>query len=738
MLQPGTTLGPYRISRLLGAGGMGEVYSATDLRLDREVAVKVLPEHLASNSIALERFRREAKAVAALSHPNIVALFDVGSDRGLHYAVTELLEGETLRTRFGRGPIPSRDALQITLEIAEGVAAAHAHDIIHRDLKPENVFLTSDGRVKVLDFGLARDIATQELDTATDFLPTRPGMIMGTIGYLAPEQADLRPLSKATDVFSLGCLLFEAITGRVPFHGETSALALAALIRDQPPHLPHSDRLTAATDSIVQKCLSKDPKDRFPDGSALVAEIRSLLTDDEAVERLSTHARRAVRRRSWGPPIAIASLVALAIPIALYVQHERAVIDQGYALRLSDVQGDEETRRLVSLALHADAEGNRANATQLMEQAHRRAQRTAFPEAFLSSWNDARGSAQQSELWTAEALKRLRPDTPAYESLLVRYLAAHQDEEHAKQLALAQSILDLRPDAWRFRLAAAHMLLTQRDNDAALAQLKKIDINQPDDRRLVLVLADRASLGDIEGATRDLHASRVRLQPAFYNYTLGRIAWTRGDIDEAIAAFEQAAHFSAIESLTGLEIDSLLYQAMAYIKRGDLSGAQRSLAACAARARQIDQVQREFDCAAISAYLAHRSGDAAERDRRLAEAQSLVAHPGDLAALRVLAIRMRSNVWKSWKRPPVAGYAVLTGVDSLIDAREAWFNGDLAGARTQLRRARAEAIDSTGFLEEASLLAAELGEPSKSVKPDPPYPNILRWLAVFDGGVLKR
>ena len=712
---------------------MGEVYRATDSRLGRQVAIKVLPPQLASDATTLERFRREARAVAALSHPNIVAIFDVGSDRGLQYAVTEFLEGETLRDKLARGTLPPRDALTIVLEIAEGVAAAHSRDIIHRDLKPENVFITMNGRVKVLDFGLARAPASPATNSAiTDFRPTEQGMIMGTVGYLAPEQAELHPLSKATDVFALGCILFEAITGRVPFEGLSTALALAALIRDPAPHLPPGDPLTNATDALIQRCLTKDPAQRISDSAALAAEIRTLLTDEDEVLRRSTQVLRGMRRRKRWPMFATAAVLVLALPATFYIRHEHQLIDQGYDLRMSDIRGNEDVRRLVAIALRTDSQGNRANAIQLLQQAHRSSTETALPAAFLASWSDAAGNAKDEDYWSNEARKRLRSDTPAYESMLVRFLSGQRDQENSTLLALAQSMLNLRPDAWRLRLGAAHMLLTQRDNEAALLQLKKIDIDQPDDRRLMLVLADRASLGDVNGATRDLQRSRLMQQPAFSAYTLGRIAWTRGDIDGAIHNFEICAERASVESLTPLEIDARFYQALAHIRRNDLAGAQRSLALCMARARQIEMAQRESESSAAAAYIANLQGDFAERDRKLAEALSFATHPGDVSQLRVLAIRMRSEIWKQWPRPKLDHQAVLTGVGPLIDAREAWFNGDLESARQSLRRSRAEAVDSTGFREEAELLAKELGEPSTLLRPDPPYPNPLRYLAIFD------
>ena len=212
-LQPGDKLGPYEILAAIGAGGMGEVYRARDTRLNRDVAVKALPDHLARDPQALARFEREAKAVAALSHPNIVVLHDVGADASVNYAVTELLEGETLRERLSHGALHWRKTAEIGAAIAEGLAAAHAKGIIHQDIKPGNIFLTGDGQVKILDFGLAqsqRAALSQEEETRT-LTETSPA-IMGTIGYMSPEQVRGQKVEGSSDIFSLGCVLYEMVS----------------------------------------------------------------------------------------------------------------------------------------------------------------------------------------------------------------------------------------------------------------------------------------------------------------------------------------------------------------------------------------------------------------------------------------------------------------------------------------------------------------------------------------------
>src|SRR5216683_3021489 len=260
-LSAGVRLGPYEILAPLGAGGMGEVYRARDPRLNREVAIKVLPERLANDPQALARFESEAKAVAALSHPNILAIFDVGADQGVTYAVTELLEGETLRSHLGRAALPWRKAVEIGIAIVDGLAAAHSKGIVHRDLKPENLFLTSDGRVKILDFGLARSIAPSTCDPADAPTLTQENVILGTAGYISPEQLRGKPADARSDIFSLGCVLYEMVAGRRAFSRETRGQTLAAILEAQPPELATMGKqVPAGLENVIAQCLEKNPQ----------------------------------------------------------------------------------------------------------------------------------------------------------------------------------------------------------------------------------------------------------------------------------------------------------------------------------------------------------------------------------------------------------------------------------------------------------------------------------------------
>jgi RNA polymerase sigma-70 factor (ECF subfamily) len=252
------------------------VYRARDVRLDRDVAIKVLPERLASSAEALARFEREAKALATFSHPNLVTIFDVGTDQGICFAVMELLTGETLLHRMGRGGLPLAVVLEIGTALAEGLAAAHAHNVIHRDLKPGNIFLTASGQVKILDFGLARFAHSSPLGPTADFV-TEFGQVMGTAGYMSPEQARGDISDGRTDVFSLGSVLYEMATGRSAFPGKNAAEVLAAVLRDEPADMDGSGkRFPAELKRLIARCLAKQPQERFASMNDVAIALKKL------------------------------------------------------------------------------------------------------------------------------------------------------------------------------------------------------------------------------------------------------------------------------------------------------------------------------------------------------------------------------------------------------------------------------------------------------------------------------
>ena len=279
-LSHGDRLGRYEILAPLGEGGMGEVYRARDERLDRDVAIKVLPDQFANDQDRLARFEREAKAVARLSHPNILEIHELGEHEGRPFMVTEVLEGDTLRERLDEGALCWSEAAEIGAAIADGLAAAHRAGIAHRDLKPSNIFLTSDGRVKVLDFGLARSVAGPEADgslSPTATRHTQAGAVLGTVGYMAPEQVRGEPADHRSDVFALGCVLHEMLTAQPPFRRETAAETMTAILREGHPEVSIPGvEVTPELNRLLARCLEKRPGQRFQSAADLAFALRSL------------------------------------------------------------------------------------------------------------------------------------------------------------------------------------------------------------------------------------------------------------------------------------------------------------------------------------------------------------------------------------------------------------------------------------------------------------------------------
>ncbi|HXY23709.1 MAG TPA: protein kinase [Candidatus Acidoferrum sp.] len=309
----GTKLGPYEIVAPLGAGGMGEVYRARDVRLGRDVAIKVLPETLANDADRLRRFEQEARTIAALNHPNILGIHDIGANHGAPFLVSEFLEGQTLREKLVSGPLPVQRAIEYALGIAQGVAAAHEKGIVHRDLKPENVFVTRDGRIKVLDFGLAKLVRPEENHEAAVTLTnpgTLPGMVMGTVGYMSPEQVQGEPTDTRSDIFSFGAVLYEMLTGKRPFKRETSAETMTAILREEPPALNDTGwQGPPELQRIVGRCLEKNVARRFQSASDLAFAIESLSGTSTAKSVSQPKSRPA-----WLPwVIAAAVLMGIAV-----------------------------------------------------------------------------------------------------------------------------------------------------------------------------------------------------------------------------------------------------------------------------------------------------------------------------------------------------------------------------------------------------------------------------------------
>lgn len=314
-LTAGSKLGPYEIQSPIGAGGMGEVYRARDTRLNRDVAIKVLPASFSADPERLQRFAQESRAAAALNHPNILSIYDIGEHGGAPYVVSELLEGETLRERMRAGALSSRKAMDYAQQISKGLAAAHEKGIVHRDLKPENLFITNDGRAKILDFGLAkftRPEADSLGDAPTEQIATEAGTVMGTVGYMAPEQVRGKNADARSDIFAFGAILYEMLSGKRAFHGDSAADTMSAILKEEPRELTETNRnVSPALDRIVRHCLEKNPAERFQ-------SARDVAFNLEALTDISTSGRSGLRAipeeknsRHWLLPV-LATLLLLA------------------------------------------------------------------------------------------------------------------------------------------------------------------------------------------------------------------------------------------------------------------------------------------------------------------------------------------------------------------------------------------------------------------------------------------
>jgi WD40 repeat protein len=314
-LTAGTKLGPYEILGPLGAGGMGEVYRARDTRLDRTVAIKILPATFADDTDRLDRFEHEARLLSTVNHPNLLGIHDVGAQEGVHYLVSEFLEGQTLRERMHAGPLSQRRVIEYALELAKGLAAAHEKGIVHRDLKPDNIFVTKDGRVKILDFGLAKqsfaaEMGSSESATMTGPTPTTPGTVMGTVGYMSPEQVRGQTVDPRSDLFSFGAILYEMISRKRAFKGDSSVETMNAILKEDPPELSESKlQVSPGLERIVRHCLEKEPGMRFQSARDLAFDLESLSSlSGSAKVAPAPRGARIGRLRAW---------LLAAIPILL-------------------------------------------------------------------------------------------------------------------------------------------------------------------------------------------------------------------------------------------------------------------------------------------------------------------------------------------------------------------------------------------------------------------------------------
>jgi eukaryotic-like serine/threonine-protein kinase len=423
-IRTGTRLGDCEILSVVGSGGMGEVYRARDERLQREVAIKVLPDALAGDKDLLRRFEQEARAAAALNHPNILSVYQFGlTETGTPYVVMELLQGQTLRERLITGALPVRKTVEYALQITRGLAAAHDRGIIHRDLKPENLFITRDGVVKILDFGLAKLISTnggaQNTITA---LGSEAGTVLGTMGYMAPEQLRGQTVDPRCDIFSLGAVLYEMLSGQRAFHGETPADTVSAILKEEPPDLSeHPGKIPPALARIVQRCLEKNPAERFQSARDLAFNLELLSSSSSSSGKVPA-VEPPGKKKKTAPLLAAVLLLLVGLAVGfLLARGQKSLLPsrEPVALRrLTDFVGMEESPALSpdgrSVAFTADFTGRRQTWVRLLsggtplqitkDDADHQSPRWSADSASLIYFTPSSDANGQGTIWEVPAL----------------------------------------------------------------------------------------------------------------------------------------------------------------------------------------------------------------------------------------------------------------------------------------------------------------------------------------------
>src|SRR6266853_4704491 len=488
----GTEFGDCEILAPLGAGAMGEVYRARDNSLGREVALKLLPEQLASDPDRLRRFEQEARAAAALNHPNIVAVYRFGTRNGnTPYLVTELLQGQTLRDRLKQGPIPARKTVDYAVQIARGLAAAHDQGIVHRDLKPENIFLTRDGLVKILDFGLAKLRAPEPSEMHSTIAiagSTEPGMVLGTVGYMSPEQVRGLAADHRSDIFSLGTILYEMLSGSRAFQGATSADTMSAILKEEPAELSNAVRnLPPALARIVHRCLEKDPAERFQSARDLAFNLELLSREESGSGAAVVLA--AGKSRRWLIPALVASVALAAVGLTFLARGLRPQANSSPVelMRLTDFVGMEEFPALSpdgkSVAFTADVGGRRqvwvrllAGGTPLQvthDDADHQSPRWSPDSSSLIYFSPSQEPDGEGKIWQIPALGgTARPLVSSLGGADLSHAGKHIAYFHSNQGELELAVAD--PDGSNSRK------LTSLPNEYNYSDLRW----SPDDRKL--------------------------------------------------------------------------------------------------------------------------------------------------------------------------------------------------------------------------------------------------------------
>jgi len=521
-LPTGTRLGPYEIVTPIGSGGMGDVYRARDVRLHREVAVKVLPERFSRDTDARLRFEREARAVAALSHPNILAIHDYGSNEAAAYSVTELLEGQTLRQRLLEGPIPWRKAVDIGAAVADGLAAAHAKGIIHRDLKPENLFLTADGRVKILDFGIAQLVRAEPEPHHADpaLMPTAPmrtdsNAVLGTAGYMSPEQLRGESVDATSDIFSLGCVLYEMVSGKAAFIRGTVIDSLSAILTDTPDVFTTSSGMVPyELARLITRCLEKNRAERFQSARDLAFALRALGTSTSLT--FEAPAVRKRRRLLW---TGLAGLVVIAA-VAAFLGSRRVVEPSSRPAVPSRQLEEAQTRRPIrSIAVLPFVNGTGDREAEYLSD--------GITETLINTLAQVPGLRVMSRTSVFHYKDRSPNPASVGRDLHVSAVVVGRIESIGDRLIISAELIDTSDNAliWgnRYQTARTDLFSIHQAIASEIARMLRLQIT-----------------GRTEEVLTRHHATDPR---AYELYLKGRFQWNKRDADglyKAIELFNQA------------------------------------------------------------------------------------------------------------------------------------------------------------------------------------------------------
>ena len=531
----GTRFGSYEILSLIGVGGMGEVYRARDLHLNRDVAVKVLL-NLSTDPQRLHRFEQEARAVGALNHPNILAVFHMGTYEGAPYLVSELLQGETLRQALKRGALPIRKVIDYGVQIAHGLEAAHQKRIVHRDLKPENLFLTRDGRIKILDFGLAKltqPLQPSEYGTSTVSTGTDPGVVMGTVGYMSPEQVRGDGSDHRTDIFAFGAVLYEMLAGKRAFQKPTATETMTAILREDPPNiLDLVPNLPIGLQRILQRCLEKEPEQRFHSADDLAFVLDSASDISVSGQRSVLVSTPPLKRKKWLVPVSLLVLAALVAIFWLWPKIHPQLI--AVIHRLAD------SSRGVAQPVDAKRNATRfANPHELTIQ-----------DAAVYSWFDP--NTRQALVWYSSSAdgnfrffdgpgvdvqtgQNLSPVTPEFVGNLRR--------QQSPQAASQKQKVQITAPSKHKEVPANDSAADRLPDDAhleAMAQEAQLAVDAEDYRKAVDVCTKvllSASAGS-QPCSAILQHSSVKLAEQFVNESTAY--WEKGEFDKALRSAEKA------------------------------------------------------------------------------------------------------------------------------------------------------------------------------------------------------